>query len=254
MYYYIYDSFLNDRKYERVLAKIENRLANFEINGKITKLSKLKSAEDNVLGEISGGVKNIIVVGDDCTVLQILNIVADYEDIVFGIIPVGEKNEISKLLGIPHGEDACEVISSRKLELIDLGRVNNKYFISKLDLGNNSNLEVVCNETYSIKSIGFNEISICNIAECPASHKEKNVFNPRDGFLEVFVGQKQSFKDKFFKKEKPQESIFPIKTALVKGGKNIKIMLDREMVLKSPLSIRVAPHKLKVIVGKDRVF
>lgn len=254
MYYYIYDSFLSDKKYDRVLAKIENRLANFEINGKITKLSKLKSAEDNVLEEIASGVKNIIVAGDDSTVLQILNIVVDYDDIAFGIIPVGEKNEIAKLLGVPYGEDACEVLSSRKIERIDLGMVNNKYFISKLDFGYDSNLEVVCNDTYSIKSIVPNEISICNIANYSPLCKEKNIFNPKDGFLEVFVGQRQSFADKLFNKEKRQESIFPIKNALVKSGKTIKITVDRDMVLKSPLSIRVAPQKLRVIVGRDRVF
>ncbi|MFH1029804.1 MAG: diacylglycerol kinase family protein [bacterium] len=253
MYYYIYDSFLNERKYDRSLAKVENRLANFEINGKITKLSKLKSAEDNVLEEIKKGALNIVAVGDDSTILRIINIIADVDDVVLGIIPFGERCEIASLLGVPLGEAACEVLSSRKIERIDLGKVNNKYFISSLDFSE-IRVEIICDGKYKVAPIGSNNVRICNIFDCRYSVEKKN-FNPRDGFLEVVVERKEN---RWFFGHKKQKndiiSIFPIKKALVIGEKAIPVMLDKKVVLKAPLEISVVPQKLKVIVGKDRAF
>ncbi|OGF21768.1 hypothetical protein A2Y83_05265 [Candidatus Falkowbacteria bacterium RBG_13_39_14] len=250
MYYYIYDSFLNDRKYDRVLAKIENRLANFEINGKITKLSKLKSAEDNVIEEIRKGASNIVAVGDDSTVLRIINIIAKFDDTILGIIPLGERCEIARLLGVPYGEAACEVLSSRKIETMDLGRVNNRYFISNLDFGEN-NLEIECDGQYKVAPFGSNTVKICNIYDC--GYGKDKYFNPDDGFLEVAVEAKK--KGWFFgSKSETIPSIFPIKKALIKGDKTISVMLDRKVVLKAPLEITVEPRKIKVIVGRDRAF
>lgn len=251
MYYYIYDSFLNDKKYDRILAKIENRLANFEINGKITKLTKLKSIEENITEEIKNGAKNIVVVGDDNTVIKIINVIADY-NVVLGIIPLGDSLDIAKMLGMPYGEEACEVLSSRKVELLDLGKINNRYFISSIDF-KDYDIEIICDGSYKITPIVKSNIKVCNIYNHP-SGSHKKYFDPRDGFLEILASSKQSFADKLFKREKLNESIFPIKKAIIKSKKAITIAVDRETILKTPLEIDIAPKKLRVIVGKDRVF
>lgn len=253
VYYYIYDSFLQEKKYDRVLAKIENRLANLEINGRITKMSKLKSIEDNLIEEIGQGVKNVVVVGDDVTILGVVNIIANY-DIILGIIPLGYMLEIPKLLGIPSGESACDVLSSRKVETIDLGKVNNKYFISNLNINNNE-IEIFCDDHYTIKPAINTCIRICNLYN-NENYTNKSFFNPKDSFLDIFVENKYSFIDKIFKKKNicREGSIFPIKKAIVKTHKSISIMMDPKNILKTPLEITVNPKKLKVIVGKGRVF
>lgn len=252
MYYYIYDSFLNEKKYDRVLAKIENRLASFEINGKITKLSKLKSAEDNVLEEVKKGATNIVAVGDDSTVLRIINIIASFSNIILGIIPLGDRCEIANLLGIPSGEDACEVLSSRKVENIDLGKVNNRYFITSLDFGDND-VEIICDGQYKVSLMGNNNVRICNIYD--SGHKDKRYFNPEDGFLEVVVQKKKKNWLLGCKKNNNDTiSIFPIKKALIKGDKTIPVLIDKRIILKAPLEITVEPKKIRVIVGKNRVF
>lgn len=253
MYHYIYDSFLSEKKYDRVLAKIENSLANFEINGKITKLTKLRSIEDNVIGEIKNGADNIVVVGDDVTVLKIINIIAEYKtDLTLGIIPLGYELELAKLFGIPYGAEACEILSSRKIETIDLGKANNKYFVSNINLGGNGNIEIICDGLYSIKALGNSEMRVCNIFAHP-SFKGK-YFDPRDGIFEIFVGHKQSLRNKLFKKEKLEESIFPIRKCVITSKKPTLLTLDKHVNLKTPVEINILPQKLKVIVGKGRVF
>jgi len=233
-----------------VVAKIENRLANFEINGKTTRMSKLKSIEDNINDEIKKGAGNIIVAGDDSSVRKVVNIIANYENIVLGIIPLGYNIEISKLLGIPYGEEACEVLSSRKIEKIDLGKINNKFFISEIFF-KKGNVEINCDGMYTIKSIEKNIVKICNMC----AHKKKiNYFNPKDGFLEILIEQQQTVFDRLMKKEKKEESIFQIKKALVNGKNSFALSTDGEMSVKTPFTIGIAPRKLKIIVGKDRVF
>ncbi len=249
MYYYIYDSFLNDRKYDRILARIENRLANFEINGKITKLTKLKSIEENILDELKSGVKNIIVAGDDNTLLKIINIAADYEAI-FGMIPLGECLDIAKMLGLPYGEEACEILSSRKIEIIDLGKINQRYFISGVNLGS-GDMEIICDGSYKITPIK-SEVRVLNI--CSSAADDKKYFNPKDGFLEIVVSHNKTFSEKLLKRETVGQSIFPIKQAVIQSKKPFTVASDKETILKTPLEISIAPKKLKIVVGKDRMF
>ena len=46
MYAYIFDSFLQERKYQHELGQIENRLATLGIQGKIEKMTILKNIQE----------------------------------------------------------------------------------------------------------------------------------------------------------------------------------------------------------------
>lgn len=252
MYCYIYDSFLNEKKYDKILAKIENRLANLEINGRIVKISKLKSIEENVLNEIRQGAETIVVVGDDATIFRILNIVADC-GITLGIIPVGEILNVSNLLGIPAGECACDILSSRKIEILDLGKVNNNYFISNLDFGNSNEIEITCDKKYTVTPIKNTRIKICNLDTLELCGYKKN-FDPCDGLLELVCYQKSLMITNLFKI--PDEmSVFPIEHATVSGiNSEASVRIDNEVIINTPLEISVIPSKLRVIAGKERVI
>ena len=67
MYYYIYDSYLAEKKYESTIARIENRLTDLGINGKINRLSFLKNIHQIIGEEVKRGVKTVVVVGSDET-------------------------------------------------------------------------------------------------------------------------------------------------------------------------------------------
>ena len=42
MYYYVYDTYLSDKKYEKILDKVKTRLLDLEIQGKHERLTLLK--------------------------------------------------------------------------------------------------------------------------------------------------------------------------------------------------------------------
>lgn len=251
MYYYIYDSFLNNKKYESILIKVEARLTDLGINGKIEKLTILKSLKEMVEDSIKKGAETIVAVGDDSTLAKIITLVAD-QKVTLGFIPIGENNNLAAILGIPGGEAACDILSKRVVEKIDLGKANNQYFLFSLKIPQGE-VTLECNDKYTIKSQAANHsIKICNFVA--GSDHEKN-FNPKDGILEAVISGAPKKIWNVFKREYHQDSVFPIKKVKIKSLKDqVALLADSQTVIKTPVTVEVAPKKLKIIVGKARQF
>src|SRR3989344_5553246 len=225
MYYYLYDPQLSDKKYNNITARIETRLTDLGINGKINRLSFLKNINQLLFDEIKRGVKTVIIVGDDKTIGQVINLVADF-NITIGLIPIGSDNNIARLLGVPLGEEACDVISSRIIKKIDLGKINN--YLINLSEGNNT-------------------INISNLNYCYNSPTD-----PLDSQLDVFI---ENVQKKLLRKAKSTLSHFKNATLKITGDKTVPILInDEKKIVKTPAEVIVVPKKLKIIVGKGRYF
>lgn len=258
MYLYLYDHFLNDNSYYKLLSKIEMRLTDLGIGGKISRLSPLKNLKDLINDEIRFGVKTIVAVGNDETVSMVINNIVKYEDITFGVIPIGKQNFIARDLGINDTETACDVLSARKIEKIDLGRVNNTYFISGIDIAAENKITLECEDQYQISSETETcAIHICNLrpAFLEGAYEEK-FFNPQDGMLEALVMPIAELSKKFFgffkSNERISQSVFPFKKISVLTKKSVTVTTDGKKVLKPPIDIEVVPQKLRVVVGRQR--
>lgn len=246
MYYYLYDSKLSDKKYNNIIARIETRLTDLGINGKINRLSFLKNINQVLAEEIKRGIKTIIIVGDDRTIGQVINLIADF-NITIGIIPIGLDNNIAKLLGLPLAEAACDIISSRIIKKIDLGKINNCYFLTSLEIGGKK-ITLECDKSYIINlQDGNNIITINNLNSC-----YNIISDPTDGQLDIFI---ENIQKKIFRKNQSTLSNFKNKVIRVTGDKTVPIFLsDEKKIIKTPADIIVVPKKLKVIVGKKRYF
>ncbi len=245
MYYYIYDSYLSEKKYQKELAKLEIRLTDLGINGKIIRLSLLKSLKDMVLDEIRRGAKNIIIVGNDNTVNKVINFVAQFNDIVLGIIPIGRPNNIAKSLAIPVGEAACDVLSARRVKKIDLGRVNEQYFISNVSI-KSPDVVLKPDNNLQIKPQGKNiNINIFNL-----NTKDNNsipLSNPQDGILETLIEEI----DGVWRKKHKNISFFPLSKLQIISKQPQSVLIDGQSSLNTPVNINVAKEKIKIITGKD---
>ncbi len=258
MYYYIYDSFLNQGKYAAELNRIEARLMDLGINGRIEKLTILKSFKEIVEEAIRKGAKTIIAVGNDQTVSKIISYLPNLQT-TLGIIPIGEENNLASLLGIPSGEQACDTLSSRIIEKIDLGKANNKYFISSLQVPVQKELVMDCG-SYKISPLDNTKmINICNFSSLPvADNQYETCGNPKDGMLEAIISSNQKEQHGLFglfKKEYSKKSVFPIKKMKIKcSSESLSVLADGQTTIKTPLTVEVIPKKLKIIVGKKRMF
>jgi len=254
MYLYLYDQFLNSKRYGSLLPRIETRLTDLGIGGKIFRLSPLRNINEIIADEVRSGVKTVVAVGNDKTVATVINACAKL-DITFGIIPVGSENSIASALGITSATEACNILSSRVIEKLDLGKVNETYFISHV-LITSGRISIECEDKYNIIPAKGFEISICNLRpESAANFSGKKYFNPQDGNLEIFVSPIAKKSWSFFQRNRSlQESIIPFKKIEIRSKDSISVITEGQRIIKPPVQIEVDPVKFKVIVGRRRVF
>jgi len=248
MYLYIYDNFLTEKKYQSQLYKIENRLVDLGIKGRVVRLNILKNMAEVVEDGIKQGVKTVVVVGNDVSFSKIINIVAN-KNIVLGIIPVDNKSKIGKILGIPPLGAACEVLAQRIIKNIDLGKVGNYYFIDSAAITNEDT--TVHFSKYSIKPTHVtNIVSFNNLGVFAAAEETRFNFDPTDGQLELVIN---SSGDSL--KKGSELTILPFKEVRVECSQpGAFIIADQVTKLKPPVIVSVACKKLKTIVGNKRLF
>lgn len=255
MYQYIYDSFLSEALYSKILMLIENRLADLGLSGRRERLNLFKDPRESIIEGIKKGVKTVVAVGNDETLSQVINAVNDL-NVTLGFIPIGPKNKIAQILGIPDGILACDCLSNRLVQKLDLGKINNYYFLSHVQT---SSVDLNYDNKYCIRSTSINQIEILNLP----------IFNvaadPQDGYLEARL---KPVKNNFFKNvlkggvsffpksrvKKNQESFFPVKKIFLDSKKETPVLVDGLKVINTPAEIQVLPQKLKIIVGKNRLF
>lgn len=250
MYYYLFDSALADKRYAGIVNRIEFRIIELGINGRMDRLSILKNMQELIDSAVKHGAETIVIVGDDTAIARAVSIVARYK-VTLGIIPVGERLEIPKALGIPTGEAACDVLSKRVVRSIDLGKANDQYFLFSLDVPAQQ-VTVECDGHYQISMVGVpRPFSICNFGR---EQHDSHACNPEDGMLEAVIHEDATGWNPF-KKSVAVESVFPLKTARINCAEaSVPLTLDGSIVVKTPVNVEVAPKKLRVIVGKDRQF
>lgn len=74
----------------------------------------------------------VVAAGGDGTINEVVNGLAEQEyRPTLGIIPVGTTNDFARAIGVPRNiEGACDVLVNGLSVPIDIGRVNDKYFIN----------------------------------------------------------------------------------------------------------------------------
>lgn len=252
MHVYIYDSFVNQKKYDKTLARIETRITDLGLNGKIARLGPMKNINNLVDNELKRGAKTITAVGNDATICQIINSLAGH-DTPLGIIPIGKNNNlIAKSLGIYLEEEACNVLSARRIIKMDLGQANNNYFLIKAVIADNGTT-VEIDKNYSIEIMEKGEVNIINLETGESGDKQENriIHDPRDGILELLIKTKRS---KNFLKKITGESVFPFKKITITNNKKHPVIIDNSIKINTPAEITIADKKLNVIVGKERSF
>jgi diacylglycerol kinase family enzyme len=259
MYLYLYDSFLIDQKYRKLIDRIETRLTDLGINGKMVRLTILKNAGEVIKDYLRQGVQTVVAVGGD-HLLSESAIAAAGTEAALGFIPVGESS-LAEILGVPQDVYACDTISGRRLKTIDLGKINDQYFLSSVQI-DSPDVTLKCNGSYQIAPISVQAIKIINldwlnfVLPKAAIEIQKEVSSPQDGLLEILLIKKSQVTLPFLKKTAKKDSLFYVKKLYVeaKGEKGAPLIVDGERIFKTPALIEVKPKCLKIIVGRDRMI
>mgnify|MGYP001620128200 CR=1 FL=1 len=246
---FIYDSFLNHKKYDRLLARLETRITDLGLNGKISRSSLMRNIGDTVKNELKQGAKTIIAVGNNKTVNQIISTLAGGA-IPLGIIPIDEENnDIAESLGIESVDQACDILSARLLARLDLGLANQNYFLSNAAITNQGSV-VDMSDDYTVEAVKTGLIQVLNLANQKINLPPKVKSAPDDGILELVISG-QTGKNIF--SQSSNQSIFKIKKIVINNLKN-QLILDGAIPIAMPATITVVKQSLNVIVGKNRNF
>lgn len=259
MYIYIYDSFVNQKNYDKILARIETRITDLGLSGKIVRMGIMTSVHDVIDSEIKKGAYNIVAVGNNNILSQALNSIAKLsasghnKNITLGFIPIGQKdNEVAATLGISQEENACNVLSARRIKTLDLGKVNDNYFLTTAKI-TTEGTKVEIDENYSIEINEDGEVMVINLPMIDSLAPENISSNAEDGKLELFINTKKIKKLLSCRPTHPNKSCFSFNTISISNSKHF-LKLDECLKIETPVKISIAKEKINLIVGKDRCF
>jgi diacylglycerol kinase family enzyme len=244
MHVYIYDDYLNKSKYSKAVNRMEIRLTDLGLNGKIIRLGGIKNIKGTIQNEIKLGAKTIVAVGNNQTVNKIIGAIIDtdiYGDFqkktLLGIIPIGNDNSIAASFGIKNEEEACNILLARRIEKIDLGLVGDRYFLNEatieglgtiIDLGD-----------YSLEIEDKGTVRIVNLLSDKANLIDSN---PHDGLLDLIINTR-----------KKDQTLLKLNKFVITNA-NEQLLIDGVIEIKTPAEVSVDRDKVSVIVGKDRLF
>ena len=243
MYVYIYDDYLNKGRYNKAINRMEIRLTDLALNGKIIRLSGIKNIKSAIQNEIRLGAKTIVAVGNNQTVNKIIGAIIEadiYSDFqkntLLGLIPIGSDNSIANSFGIKNEEDACNILLARRIKKIDLGLVGDYYFLNEAEVQGKGT--IINLDSYSIEPQEKGTIKIINLLSSTDNHIDSN---PHDGLLDVYISSR-----------KRDNTLLRLDKFDIVSEHNI--LVDGVIEVKTPATVSVAKNKLNIIVGKNRSF
>jgi len=236
---FIYDAFLD--KHKKKVRIIEEKLNELKLQGKIIYLKDIKNLKDSINTEIQMGAKTIITVGDNKTVNNVVNILANIsQEIPIAIIPVGKNNSIAESLGILNEKDACCILSARRIEKVRLAQASSNFFINNARI-KNRNTKIHVDDSYEISTQNSGECFILNLPPNKQLFDHIKI-NPQDEILNIYIESGPKNKTHFLSKN-----------IEIKNEKE-KLLLDDSTEIPCPTKIFISEKSINFIVGKDRKF
>lgn len=139
MYKIILNPFAGKGKAFKSARTIENHFKKFNLPYEMVLTNCSRQAIDFAHEAVVQGVENIIAAGGDGTINEVVNGImkSGYpENVNLGIIPIGGGNDFAKNLDLPHKlHDIIEVIKNHHVKCVDIGVVEDYYFINTLGVG-----------------------------------------------------------------------------------------------------------------------
>ena len=177
---FIYNPFSGEN---RILVHLDYIISEYQNKGlKLIPFRYTREASENQLLELmKEEYHHFLISGGDGTVNKIVNLMLkNGVDTPIAVLPAGTANDFSKMLGNTSGiKDACRRILNGNIEKIDVGKVNDNYFINVLSAGLFTD---VSQKTPSILKNTFGKLAyyVNGINEIPRFRKMKLSVESKD--------------------------------------------------------------------------
>lgn len=120
------------RKGETDIAALKERLK--QLAPLVDPPAPGKRAMHDVIAQHAGSVQRIVIGGGDGTLHNALAAVLE-ADLPLGVLPLGTANDFARSLGIEDLGSAVDVIAEGHIRSVDVGVVNNTYFLNAVGIG-----------------------------------------------------------------------------------------------------------------------
>lgn len=242
---YIYDQELSGRRYQKLLERLETRLTDLGIGGKIYRLAPMTRLESAIKDELAKKPKTIVAVGGDALISRLAGLIAGTK-IPLGVIPIGA-SMIADGFGITT-ENACKTLAARRIVSLDIGRVDGQHFFVCRAVINAINPSLILDGELTVEAEGKALIEAVNITGDEYGYLGSQPLAD-DGRLNAYILKTEKG---LLRKDISQSAFICKQLEIVKGA--TKIELDGATEINSARSIEVVPGLLTVIVGKERKF
>ncbi len=233
--------------------------------------------------------EKILIAGGDGTINEVLNGMmsnSKKKKQAIGIIPLGTSNMVARAFNIPANIDnALAIIKKGKVQRIDLGKANKRYFLIGAGVGVDAamykNVEPLLKKIFGeiaypvalVKTIlthdpqeltihlSGEKVScyyalVCNIGKFAGILEIMPNSRPNDGVLDIIVFQNKDIMNQFkyclglaTKKHASFSDVKIFKTKRVQiTAKNAMVHCDAELIGKTPVTIRCIPHAISIFV------
>ena len=243
-YLYIYDQELGHPRYQKLLARLETRVLELGIKGRTVRLTPLKNLREVVAEAVTQGTQTIVAVGNDATLNSAIGATMG-TNVTLGFISTDASSTLARILGIPPLAGAVEVLSARIVKTIDVGQVNNGYFIDSATVSNPEactvafpgfHLETARGSSLSISNVGYGCLP-----------RGSALFDPTDGQLNLTVTPPRG---------RGQTTFLSVRAVTITSSDETGgvVTLDGTSTQKTPAKVTIHKAALKIIVGADRLF
>jgi diacylglycerol kinase family enzyme len=280
LYYYILDqNRVPMDKFERLQTDLSGLLAEFKIAGESARVTPLRTVADLVDTASQRGVKTLVACGNDDT-FNLMLAALKGRDFTLGFIPMEEGTYLSKILGIDNLFTGVKTIAARRIEKIDLCKIAGNFFISYLEFGVMSQnikeagwwsaLKLLSVEarSYSVRiddsyTVSINAIGGLAVNIRSGSGNSEKIANPTDGNLDLLFVEKLSRAQilryrgdlaEGFLEKIPKTTVIKCKKIEFLEPRGTPLSMLGRVVAKFPSVVEIIPHRLRVIVGKNRTF
>lgn len=152
MYNFILNPIAGRGKAQRAMNKIEKYLLKNNIEYKIYR-TEYPSHAVEISKNISSCSDNVIAVGGDGTVSEVLNGIADFSSCALGIIPCGTGNDFSKFIGLKKNPVAAikNIIDTVSPQYTDFMQLNGKRVMNVTGMGMDVSVLELCKKMRFVK-------------------------------------------------------------------------------------------------------
>ena len=171
MYKIILNPFAGKGKAFRSIRKIEKYLQKHYMEYDMAITDSPKQATDFALETANQGIEYIVAAGGDGTINEVINGIMKSENpdkVKLGIIPVGGGNDFIKNIDYPKKlEKQIKLIRRRITQKIDIGQVEDYYFINTLGIGFDAQVAITYSKSKTLDgSAGYMKAVMKTLIKC----------------------------------------------------------------------------------------